>query len=391
MQCDTGKDACTRGTGIRARVALTSPDQPGAPKNNTGKNACATRYDGDLEEHTQPEAPAWVALKDDELLAWRICDLGVRIAGSELEGRIAQLQDELAARGLAFRPACYLGDEWFSPAGVPAIAVPFYLAHPRLKALELHLMLEVEGGTPEWCQKLLRHECGHAIDHAYRFSARDDWHTTFGSPETEYKPETYQPRPYSRGFVRHLPNWYAQAHPDEDFAETFAVWLSMTPEQWREQYRGWKAVEKLEYVESLMVDAKARPPKVSRGRHISDASKLRKTLARYYSERRKLYAEDFPDFYDADLRAIFANGEPGGESVARAMRKNRAALLSSIVRWTGQRKYTVDMLVRRLIKRCQQLGLTMPAERGRSAFELAAYLATLVTNHLHTGRFKRSV
>ena len=26
----------------------------------------------------------------------------------------------------------------------------------------------------------------------------------------------------------HLDPWYAQSHPDEDFAETFAVWL--TPE-----------------------------------------------------------------------------------------------------------------------------------------------------------------
>ena len=125
-----------------------------------------------------------------------------------------------------FVRACYLGDEWFSPAGSPAIAIPFYLAHPRLKTLEMHQMLQVEGGTPEWCQQLLRHESGHAIDHAYRFSSRDDWHAVFGSPETEYSPETYQPRPYSKGFVRNLPNWYAQAHPDEDFAETFAVWLS---------------------------------------------------------------------------------------------------------------------------------------------------------------------
>ena len=83
----------------------------------------------------------------------------------------------------------------------------------------------------------MRHECGHAIDHAYRFSSREDWRAIFGSPEAEYAPETYQPRPYSKGFVRHLPNWYAQAHPDEDFAETFAVWLSMKPEEWREQYR----------------------------------------------------------------------------------------------------------------------------------------------------------
>jgi len=188
-----------------------------------------------------------------------------------------------------------------------------------------------------------------------------------------------------------LPNWYAQAHPDEDFAETFAVWLSMTPEQWREQYRGWKALDKLEYLHSLMEHAKASPPKITRGRRISDAGKLKKTLARYYTERRKLYAEDFPGFYDADLRAIFGDGEPNGELVAPAMRKNRRALVASIVRWTGQRKYTVDMLVRKLIERCRQLRLTTPPDRARVSFELAAYLAALVTNHLHTGRFKRSV
>jgi len=346
------------------------------------------------EQLTQarPE-PAWVALKEDELLKWRICDLRVSIPGSELEPRVAQLHEELALRGLTFRPDCYLGDEWFSPSGIPAIAIPFYLAHPRLKSLELHQMLEVEGGTPEWCQSLLRHECGHAIDHAYRFSSRENWRSVFGSPEAEYAPETYQPRPYSRSFVRHLPNWYAQAHPDEDFAETFAVWLSMPPEQWRAQYQGWKAIEKLEYVHSLMEEAKTARPKVSKTRRMSDARKLRRTLGRYYLERRKLYAEDFPDFYDADLRAIFGNGQPNWESAARAMRKNRRALVSSIVRWTGQHKYAVDMLVRKLIDRCQQLGLTIPPppESARTSFDLAAYLAAMVTNHLHTGRFKRSV
>jgi hypothetical protein len=332
-------------------------------------------------------------MKDDELLKLRICDLHVRIAASDLEPRVQQLDDDLAARGLVFRPICYLGDEWFSPEGVRAIAVPFYLAHPRLKALELHQTLEVEGGTPQWCQQLLRHECGHAIDHAYRFSSRDEWRSMFGSPETEYAPETYQPRPYSKSFVRHLPNWYAQAHPDEDFAETFAVWLSLPPEEWRKQYHGWKAMEKLEFVHSLMEEVKDRLPKGPAGRRISDASKLRKTLARYYAERRKLYAEDFPDFYDADLRVLFSNGEPNGESAARVMRRSRAALVGSIVRWTGQHKYTVDMLVRKLIERCQKLGLTTPppSDRVRLAFELAAYLAALVTNHLHTGRFKRSV
>src|SRR5438309_601645 len=146
---------------------------------------------------SHPAEPAWVGLRDEELLQLRICDLHVRIEGSELAPRVGQLHEELAARGLPLRPSCYLGDEWFSPEGVAAIAIPFSLAHPRLKQLELHQMLEVEGGTPEWCQKLLRHECGHALDHAYKFSSRRKWHQLFGSPEEEYAPEHYRPRPYS--------------------------------------------------------------------------------------------------------------------------------------------------------------------------------------------------
>ena len=335
--------------------------------------------------------PSWHALKDEELLTLRICDLGVRIEQSELEPRIRQFHGELAARGVLLRPDCYLGDEWFSPEGVPAIAIPFYLAHPRLKTLELHQMLEVEGGTAEWCQMLLRHECGHAIDHAHQFSSRGDWQSIFGSPETEYAPETYRPRPYSKSFVRHLPNWYAQAHPDEDFAETFAVWMTTPPDGWRKRYRGWKAIEKLEYVNNLMTEAAGRPPTVTGGRRISDANKLRKTLAHYYAARRKLYAEDFPDFYDADLRAIFGNAEPDGESAVSVMRRHRGSLIASIVQWTGQRKYTVSMLVRKLMLRCGELGLRAPQDAARLHFELVAYLTALVTKHLYTGRFKRSV
>jgi hypothetical protein len=49
------------------------------------------------------------------------------------------------------------------------------------------------------------------------------------------------------------------------------------------------------------------------------------------------------------------------------------------------------MLVRKLIGRCGELKLTAPQDSPRLHFELVAYLATLVTNHLYTGRFKRSV
>jgi hypothetical protein len=342
-------------------------------------------------EAPPPTAPAWVSLKDEELLNLRFCDLNLCIEGSELEPRVQQLYSELETRGVTLRPDCYLGDEWFSPEGVPAIAIPFYLVHPRLKALELRQMMEVEGGTPEWCMMLLRHECGHAMDHAWQFSKRKEWQQVFGSPDATYHPETYTPRPYSRGFVRHLPNWYAQAHPDEDFAETFAVWMTTPNEELRERYQGWKALEKIDYVDALMREAATTKPVVRRGRRISDIRRLRTTLARHYAARRKLYAEDFPDFYDADLRAIFLKGEPGTDSAARAMRRRRAALIAAIVEWTGQRKYTVDMLIGKLTRRCQELKLPAPKDPVTLHMELAAYLAALVTNHLYTGRFKRSV
>jgi hypothetical protein len=335
--------------------------------------------------------PPWASLKDEELLRYRICDLGLTIAGSELEPRIAQLYTELEAHGLSLRPSCYLGDEWFSPVPTPAIAIPFYLAHPRLKALELHQMLEVEGGTPEWCEKLLRHECGHAFDHAYRFSARRTWRRIFGSPDAEYAPEHYRPRPYSKSFVRHLPNWYAQAHPEEDFAETFAVWLGHTADDWRRRYAGWKALEKLEYIDLLMREAKKKPPAVTDGPRWSDVAKLKRTLEHHYAVRRKLWAEEYPDFYDADLRQIFGKTPHGKDAASRFMQRHRKAIVAAVVQWTGERKYTVDDLVRKLTTRCASLHLPAPADEERALLEVGAYLSALVTNYLHTGRFKRSV
>src|SRR3954463_10591805 len=193
----------------------------------------------------------WAEGPDDRLLHFRVCQLGVSIETSVLAERISELQKELDARGLAtFRPQFWLSDEWFSPDGVPGVAVPFYLAHPRLERLERTYMLDVEGGTPEWCMRILRHEAGHAIDNAYKLRRRHRRQQVFG-PSYKAYPQFYDPKPYSKSFVLHLDSWYAQSHPDEDFAETFAVW--MNPESdWRPRYEGWPALKKLEYMDALM-------------------------------------------------------------------------------------------------------------------------------------------
>lgn len=337
---------------------------------------------------------SWTTLKDDDLLKLRICDLGLKIEESDLQDRVEQLSRELDAKKLTFRPDIYLGDEWFSPEGMLAISIPFYLAHPRLKELEKSMMFDVEGGTPEWCQKLLRHEAGHCFDHGYRFSKRRNWRDTFGSPEIEYAPETYHPKPYSKGFVIHLDNWYAQAHPDEDFAETFAVWLD--PERdWKKEYRSWSgALKKLHYLEKLAEDVCDTPPIREKGVLPFQAARMKTTLAKYYAKRKKENETDYPDFYDGDLRLIF-NGDPGlskrEHSAAKFMLGKRKELIDSLAYWTGERKFPIESLVRKLHARAEKLELRMGRTHADTYLQLSAYLATLVTHYLFTGKFKRNV
>ena len=334
---------------------------------------------------------AWESLTDEELLRVRICDLGLRIDGSELTARVEKLQTSLDGRGILLRPICYLGAEWQSPNGVPAICIPFYLAHPRLRQLEMKQMLEIEGGTVEACDKLLFHECGHAVDHGYGLSSRRGWRAAFGDPRVEYNPTIYHPRPYSKAFVRSLPNWYAQSHPDEDFAETFAVWLALSSKEWREQYAGWKALEKLEYIERTMRGIAGAPPKVTRGRLLADASKSKKTLAHHYAWKRKIWSSDYPDFYDVDLLRIFGELTPGDETAARFMIRHRRAITRAIVNWTGEPKYTVDRLTTKLIGRAAALNLGTPRDESALLIDIGSYLSALVSNYLYTGRFKKKV
>jgi hypothetical protein len=174
---------------------------------------------------SRPAEPFWTSYSDEELLDLRLCDLDLTMEDSELGRHVQRLYDELTAHGLRLWPPCWLSGEWFSPHDKPGIAIPFYLAHPRLKRLERRQMQDVEGGTNIWFMRLLRHEAGHAYEAAYNLSRRKEWIQAFGNPARPY-PDYYTPKPLSKNFVLHLDWWYAQSHPVEDFAETFAVWLS---------------------------------------------------------------------------------------------------------------------------------------------------------------------
>jgi len=210
------------------------------------------------EPSEPPQDHPWADWPDEQLLELRLCDLRLSLESSSVLEQIREVERELSAQNLNFKPHFWLAEEWFSPDGVPGVAVPFYLAHPRLAKLEMSQMLEVEGGTPESCRRILRHELGHAIENAYRIRRYRKRQAVFGRSTQSY-PKYYTPRPYSKSYVQHLDMWYAQSHPDEDFAETFAVWLTPNS-QWRERYADWPALKKLEYMDSLMKSlADARP------------------------------------------------------------------------------------------------------------------------------------
>jgi hypothetical protein len=321
---------------------------------------------------------SWQTASDEELLPKRICDLQVTIEGSQVEPFIEQLYDELEDKGIRFNPPCYLTTEWLCPDRVPVIGVPFCLAHDRLYQLEKTMMLEVEGGSDKECMKLLRHEAGHALNYAYLLYRRSRWRELFGPMSMEYEPSEYLARPYSRQYVVHLRENYAQAHPDEDFAETFAVWL--TPGlDWRTKYRGWAALKKLEYVDHLMQEIKDKPPLVPTGPKLWPVSKVRSTLDSYYKRKRKEFAQTYPAFYDPILAELFTSqAEDGRETAARFLSRYRKTLTNTVAKWALERKYAVDQVVRRLMKRSRELSLYLSSDEEETLFKLGVCITSLV-------------
>jgi hypothetical protein len=311
-------------------------------------------------------------------------DLPLTIEGVLAE-RIQQFRDELESRGLRFPLHFYLSDEWFTPDGASAIAVPFYLAHPRLAKLEEAQMLEVEGGEHEWCMRILRHEAGHAIDNAYRLRLRRARRRLFGLPTKPY-PEFYTPKPYSKSFVLHLDAWYAQSHPDEDFAETFAVWLTPNSE-WRNRYTGWPALKKLAYMDALMQSIRNTTARIVNTTEVDPLSKLRKTFRQHYKNKRRHYGVDHPNFYDRDLRRLFSESPEfaGNITAAQFLARNRRPTRRLVASWTGIYQYTIDQVLEEMIARSRELKLRLAVPEDQARQEFAVLLTVQAMNYLQGG------
>jgi len=300
---------------------------------------------------------SWTRMSDEQLLGLRFCDLKLRIERTPLAKRVRRLYCELDKRQIGFRPHVWLSEEWFSPDGVPGIAVPFYLAHPRLERLERRMMRRVEGGSAESAMRILRHEAGHAIDTAYRLRRRRRWREVFGPASRPY-PDSYTARPGSRRYVQHLGDWYAQAHPCEDFAETFAVWLKPNS-SWRREYAHWPAFNKLEFVDELLGQVRAGRAPVRNREVVEPLRDNTRTLAEHYRRKLARHSRYRRTVTEHMLERLFTAERPATHArrASTFLRAHMLGLVNAVMRELPAERYSVEQILRIVIERADKLGL----------------------------------
>jgi Putative zinc-binding metallo-peptidase len=329
------------------------------------------------------KAPAEVR----EILSSPIQQLGLKLEGSPLERFVQQLYKELAAKGLnRFRPRCYLTDEWGCPNMEPVIGIPFYLADPKLQRLESE-MNDIEDARQ--VMMYLRHEAGHAFNYAYALYKSEEWRALFGPFRRPYR-DSYKPVPFSRQFVRHMEGWYAQKHPDEDFAETFAVW--MTPRSnWRKRYKGWGAMKKLLYMGRIARRLRDADPVVAQGDTDITVDEMAVTVGEFYQHAldQQLTPGELP--LDTDLHDIFNVSKRRTKNTRPAvdlLRENRKVLVDKVNYWTGVQRPLAKKLVETIESKAGDLGLLADIKCEREYLtEVAVYATALAMNYITRGKF----
>jgi len=322
-----------------------------------------------------------------EVLARPIRELGLKLEGSPVEPFVQQLYRELENKGLhKFRPLCYLTDEWGCPSGEPVVGIPFYLANPELARLERE-MNDLEDARE--IMMYMRHEAGHAFNYAYQLYKSAEWRNLFGPFRRAYR-DNYRPIPFSRKYVRHMAGWYAQKHPDEDFAETFAVWL--TPRsQWRKRYQGWDALAKLQYVDRVARKLGDAEPTRRRGFTDITVDEMDSTVGEFY---RLSLPEEIPMeevALDADLADIFGASRKRLKGVRPAhelLHQHRKQIVDKVAYWSGVQRPVVKRLVEAIGKRAEELDLRVEVRRESEYLtEFTVYVTALSMNYLTRGKF----
>jgi hypothetical protein len=323
---------------------------------------------------------------DSGLLSQKISELPLKIEGSPVERLVSRLYEELEAAGISFRPQTYLSDGWGCPDRVPVIGIPFYLADMKL----LDLRYTLTGIAPENNQEammVLRHEAGHAFNYAYRLYDDHQWSDVFGRFDQPYR-DDYKIVPFSTRFVRHVPGWYVQRHPDDDFAETFAVWL--TPNShWQEKYQDTPALLKLSYVDTVLRRIGRTPPQIITGELDMPLAKITMTVEAWFRSQKRRRRILLHPILNEDLKRLLPAKD--GEPATEIFRANRQHLIRNIHMWTGLERRILTVLIDELLALIRQLGLKIEADETETrTMEFSVFVTTLAMNYVNNHRFIES-
>ena len=374
-----------RGTVKRPRSGAAGKGERPARKGNGAPSS--VKAGGPLRARKRAADRPWSAAKAAArrraLLRRKINQLALKIPGTRLEKLINRLYDELERVGIHFRPRCYLADEWGCPDNVPVIGIPFYLADSDLSRLEGDIT-GVEAEDESEVLMYLRHEAGHAFNYAYRLYKLPEWRRTFGSYRQAYD-EDFKAAPFSTRYVRNVPGWYSQKHPDEDFAETFAVYVRPNSD-WRERYAGTPALQKLLYVKRLVRKYGRKPPLVNVATLDSPVEQMDMTLAEWYSDPGQQGACNLPALIDEDIRALFP--ADGGQPALKILRDHRRGWVRELHHWTGMSRHQLEALFEELLRRTEALRLRIePDQADERLVDAAIFLTTLAMNYQYTGKY----
>lgn len=310
-------------------------------------------------------------ISEKELLRTRICDLEVTLNQTPIMRGINDLYFELNSNLINFIPKIWISTDWFSPDGVSGFAIPFYLIHPRLTELEFKNTGLVEGNTYKTLMQLLRHETGHAIDNAFHLRKSKRRQNLFGLSSTKY-PISYLPVAGNRNYVRHLEEFYAQAHPDEDWAETFAVWLD-PKSNWKNKYQSWNAIHKLNFINDQMRSLEGKVQVSNKLNEVDSISKDTRTISDYYKDKRKqlkLNRRSIVEKVDSDLLKFIVKNPTQTKRMITKSSKN---------------KFISDKIVKEIIKKCKNI--EFPLEYSHTDL-LEENLKKLTQAYIKEGRHK---
>lgn len=307
----------------------------------------------------------WVYLEKEQLILQNFRDLDFELSEHPVWEACLQVCSELKEKGLKITPHFWIADEWFVPDGVRGIGVPFWCLEPILREVHQEQVGEIDGETYEEWLKIIRHECAHVLDNAFHLRKLRDRQEIFGPCSKRY-PKTYSPNPESTDFVENLPDYYAQAHPEEDWAETFAVWLGSKKYEWRTKYKGTKALEKLRYLDSVMTELKGKRVLYGKKTTPYKITNSKQSLEEFYIERRKDLNIRRRPYFLKETQTVFTQ-RPGTVAAGEFLERNRSFLVRNISKQLGRHEFQVGRLIKDIERSGENLYLKKSQNETKKA------------------------